>query len=73
MTAELADEDMDIMVDIGIFTKGVSNKSTMNHAPFYDEMVTKGYRYYIDQCKANIASLDRMNIENMENSRPGRL
>lgn len=66
LTAELADEDMDVMVNIGVFTKGVSNKSTMNHAPFYDELVTKGYRPYIEECKANIAALDKMNIENME-------
>lgn len=66
LTADLSNEDVDLMVDIGIFTKGVSNKSTMNHAPFYDELVTKGYRQYIDQCKENIAGLDHMNIDNME-------
>ena len=38
----------------------------MNHAPFYDELVTKGYRFYIDQCKANIAGIEKMNIEQME-------
>ena len=63
LTAALADPDMDEMVNLGIFTKGVSNKSTMNHAPFYDELVTKGYRFYIDQCKANIAGIEKMNIE----------
>ncbi len=66
LTAALADPDMDEMVNLGIFTKGVSNKSTMNHAPFYDELVTKGYRYYINQCKANIAGIEKMNIEQME-------
>lgn len=66
LTAELADADINTMVDIGIFTKGVSNKSTMNHAPFYDEIVTKGYRYYIDLCKKNIDGLDDMDIEIME-------
>ncbi len=66
LTAALSEEDIDTMVDIGVFTKGVSNKSTMNHAPFYDEMVTKGYRYYIDQCKANIAAIDHMDIDKME-------
>lgn len=66
LTAALADPDMDEMVNLGIFTKGVSNKSTMNHAPFYDELVTKGYRFYIDQCKANIAGIEKMNIEQME-------
>lgn len=66
LTAKLSEEDIDTMVDIGIFTKGVSNKSTMNHAPCYDEIVTKGYRYYIDRCKANIAAICDMNIEKME-------
>ena len=53
-------------VDIGVFTKGVSNKSTMNHAPFYDEMIKKGYRFYIDECKKNIDELGEMDIEKME-------
>lgn len=66
LTAALSEEDIDTMVDIGIFTRGVSNKSTMNHAPCYDEMVTKGYRWYIDQCKANIEALGNMTIEKME-------
>ena len=66
LTAALSETEIDTMVDIGVFTKGVSNKSTMNHAPFYDELVTKGYRFYIDQCKANIAGIEKMNIEQME-------
>ncbi len=66
LTAALSEEDIDTMVDIGVFTKGVSNKSTMNHAPFYDEMVTRGYRYYIDQCKANIAAIDHTDIDKLE-------
>ncbi|MGN0658563.1 MAG: glycyl radical protein [Emergencia sp.] len=66
MTAALSDESIDTMVDIGVFTKGVSNKSTMNHAPFYDELVNRGYRYYIDQCRANIESIDHMDIDRME-------
>lgn len=66
LTAALSEEDIDMMVQIGVFTKGVSNKSTMNHAPFYDELINKGYRYYINMCKEKIASIDHMNIDNME-------
>ena len=66
LTAALSDEEIDTMVDIGVFTKGVSNKSTMNHAPFYDEMIKKGYRFYIDECKKNIDELGEMDIEKME-------
>lgn len=66
MTAAQLDEDMNMMIDLGIFTKGVSNLSTMNHAPAYDDMVKYGYRHYIDKCKENIASLDRMDIDYME-------
>lgn len=66
LTAALADDDVNTMVDIGVFTKGVSNKSTMNHAPFYDELVKRGYRYYIDECKEKIASIEHMTIDNME-------
>ena len=58
--------DEQTMIDVGIFTKGISNLSTMNHAPDYDKMVTCGYRYYIDKCKENLAALDVMNIDNME-------
>ena len=58
-------EDEWTLLDTGVMTKGVSQISTMNHAPDYDEMVKKGYRYYIDQCKEKIASLGNMNIEKM--------
>ena len=66
LTAALVDDDMKTMIDIGIFTKGVSNLSTMNHAPAYYDMVRLGYRHYIDKCKENIAALDDMNIDKME-------
>lgn len=66
LTDALVDPDMRTMIDIGVFTKGVSNVSTMNHAPAYYEMVNKGYRYYINQCKENIAALTDIDIENME-------
>lgn len=66
LTGALVDEDMDNMIDIGIFTKGVSNLSTMNHAPAYYDMVNRGYRYYIDKCKENIAALQDMDIDTME-------
>ncbi|MGM0113512.1 glycyl radical protein [Enterococcus sp. DIV0187] len=60
------DEDMNTMIDMGIFTKGVSNLSTMNHAPDYDNMVKYGYRHYINECKEKIANIDSMDINKME-------
>ncbi len=66
LTGELVDDDMATMIDIGVFTKGVSNLSTMNHAPAYYDMVKRGYRYYIDKCRENIASLEDMDIDTME-------
>lgn len=66
LTAAQIDDDMNVMIDIGVFTKGVSNLSTMNHAPAYADMVKHGYRHYIDKCRENIAALDGMDIEAME-------
>ncbi|SFL94410.1 glycyl radical protein [Pelosinus propionicus] len=66
LTGALVDADMNTMINIGIFTKGVSNLSTMNHAPAYYDMVHRGYRYYIDKCKENIAALEDMDIDTME-------
>lgn len=66
LTAALADDELNTLVDIGVFTKGVSNKSTMCHAPFYDELVQKGYRFYIDACKQRLAEMDDMNTDSIE-------
>ncbi len=66
LTGNQLDEDMNDMIDIGIFTKGVSNLSTMNHAPDYDEMIKKGFRHYINKCKENIANIEHMDIDTME-------
>ncbi len=66
LTAALSNEELDTLVEIGVFTKGVSNKSTMNHAPFYDELMEKGYRYYIDECKAKMAAMKDMTVESIE-------
>ena len=62
--AQISDEEWTLM-KIGVFTKGISQLSTMNIAPDYDEMVQKGYRFYIDRCKAKLAELDDMDIEKM--------
>ena len=66
MTNDVVDDDVWPMIDIGVFTKGVSNVSTMNHAPAYHDMVKTGYRHYIDKCKENIAELADMDIDTME-------
>ena len=49
--ADLEEPDVKDMLDALVFTHGVSNQSTMNHTPDYDNMVKRGYRWYIDQCK----------------------
>ena len=39
----------------------------MCHAPDYENLVKRGYRYYINQCKEQIAKLDDdMTIENTD-------
>ena len=62
--AQISEEEWTLM-KVGVFTKGISQLSTMNIAPDYDEMVQKGYRFYIDQCKAKLAALDDMDIDTM--------
>ncbi len=66
LTAALATEQLNEMVDIGVFTKGVSNKSTMCHAPFYEELVNKGYRPYIEECKRKMEEMEDMTVESIE-------
>lgn len=62
--AQITEEEWELL-RIGVFTKGISQLSTMNLAPDYDEMVKRGYRYYIDKCKAKLAALDDMDIDKM--------
>ncbi len=54
------------MIDVGICTHGISNQSTMNHSPNYEDLVTKGYRYYIDQCKEKLAAHNVDDVYDME-------
>lgn len=65
-TGAQIEPDMQTMIDVGVFTKGISNLSTMNHAPAYGDMMQYGYRHYIDQCKAKLAQIEDMSIETME-------
>lgn len=64
--AIMTDEELEL-VNIGIFTRGIQQCSTMCHAPDYQNLVKRGYRYYIDKCREQIAALDEdMNIENTD-------
>lgn len=66
-TDGLMTEEEHELVDIGIFTRGIQQCSTMCHAPDYENLVKRGYRYYINQCKEQIAKLDDdMTIETTE-------
>lgn len=64
--AEQADDIMKKMVDVGICTHGISNQSTMNHSPNYEELVKHGYRYYIDICKEKLANHVVNDVYDME-------
>lgn len=63
---EQQDEDMVKMTSAGIFTQGISDQSTMNHSPDYDELVKRGYRYYIDQCKEKLENHVVNDVYDME-------
>lgn len=66
-TDAIMTEEEQELVRIGIFTRGIQQCSTMCHAPDYQNLVKRGYRYYIDKCKEQIASLnDQMTIENTD-------
>lgn len=55
------------LVNSGLFTRGIQQCSTMCHAPDYQNLVKRGYRYYIEQCREQIAGLhDEMTIENTQ-------
>lgn len=64
--AALVDDDVKPMLDMGIFTHGVSNQSTMNHSPDYDNLVKRGYRYYIDECKKKLSEFVIKDVYDME-------
>lgn len=62
----MTEEELEL-VNMGVFTRGIQQCSTMCHAPDYQNLVKRGYRYYIDKCKEQIASLgDAMTIENTD-------
>ena len=66
-TDAIMTEEEHELVNIGIFTRGIQQCSTMCHAPDYQNLVKRGYRYYIDKCREQIASLhDQMTIENTD-------
>lgn len=66
-TDEILTDEEHELVKSGIFTRGIQQCSTMCHAPDYENLVKRGYRYYIDKCKEEIAKLnDEMTIENTD-------
>lgn len=65
-TSSLLDDDMRDMIEAGIMTHGISNQSTMNHSPDYDNFIRRGYRYYIDECKAKLAAHRINDVYDME-------
>lgn len=66
-TDEIMTDEEHELVKSGIFTRGIQQCSTMCHAPDYENLVKRGYRYYIDKCKEEIAKLnDGMTIENTD-------
>lgn len=62
----LEDDVMKTMLDVGICTHGISNQSTMNHSPNYEDLVRYGYRHYIDECKEKLAAHVVNDVYDME-------
>ncbi|MGN0658413.1 MAG: glycyl radical protein [Emergencia sp.] len=66
-TDAIMTEEEQELVKTGVFTRGIQQCSTMCHAPDYQNLVKRGYRYYIDRCREQIAGLnDEMTIENTD-------
>ena len=64
--ADLEDPDVKDMLDALVFTHGVSNQSTMNHSPDYDNIIKYGYRHYIDECKQRLSQHVCKDVYDME-------
>ncbi len=64
--AKLEDSDVQDMIEALVFTHGVSNQSTMNHTPDYDNLIKYGYRHYIDICKEKLANHVCNDVYDME-------
>ncbi len=62
----LLDDDMRPMLELGLMTHGISQQSTMNHSPDYDNLIKRGYRYYINQCKENLKNLNINDVADFE-------
>ncbi len=62
----MTQEEHELVEDYGVFTRGIQQTSTMCHAPDYENLVKRGYRYYIDELQAKLDALDDMDIENTD-------
>ena len=57
------------MEELGVFTIGSREKDTGSNAPDYYNLINRGYRWYIDECKAKIAAqtetcIEALNLKN---------
>ncbi|WP_432667140.1 pyruvate formate lyase family protein [Wukongibacter baidiensis] len=66
VTDSLIDDATKDIIKSGLMTHGISNLSTMNHSPDYDNFVERGYRYYIDDCKKKLAEHKINDVYDME-------
>lgn len=57
------DEESALMEELGVFTIGSREKDTGSNAPDYYNLINRGYRWYIDECKAKIAAQTETDIE----------
>ena len=62
----ILDDDMRPMLKIGLMTHGISGQSTMNHSPDYDNLIKRGYRWYINQCKKKLEELKVNDVADFE-------
>ncbi len=65
-TKSQIDEKYALMEQLGVFTIGSREKDTGSDAPDYYNLIKRGYRYYIDECKAKLAELDALDEVDVE-------
>lgn len=66
VTDSLIDATTKDIIKSGVMTHGISNLSTMNHSPDYDNLIKRGYRHYIDDCKKKLEEHKINDVYDME-------
>lgn len=65
-TAQQLTPEVQLHIDVGIYTAGSMNCSTGSHAPDYEGLMKYGYKHYLELCKAKLEQIGDVDIEKMK-------